>query len=615
MSDLRNALQQRLVVADGAIGTLLYSHGVNRCFESYNLTHPDQILHVHQTYLDAGAEVIQTNTYGANYIKLSRFGLEEQVHEINTKAIQLAKTAAKDKGFVLGTIGGIRGVQKLIASKKDIIRSFKEQLFSLLLEGIDGLLLETYYDFEEIKQVLEIARQETKLPIITNVSMHEPGVMENGLQLSTALKTLEDIGADVVGVNCHLGPHYMLKALESVPLLEKAYLAAYPNASLPSYQNGKLVYSQYSDYFVKCAKEFRNQGVRLIGGCCGTTPEHISAVKDGISGLTPIKQKKVKKINFTQTANKQQLPLPIPLAEKARKQHTVIVELDAPKHLDTDTFLEGALALEDAGADAITLADNSLASPRISNFAMAVKMKQAGCKVTPLIHLTCRDRNLIGLQSHLLGLHTLGFHEILAITGDPTRIGGFPGASSVFDVTSIELTRLIKQQCNQGLSFAGNSLKTKTHFQVAAAFNPNVANLEKAVKRMEQKINHGADYFLTQPIFNHEQIIQLHQLTQHIDQPIFVGIMPLTSYRNAEFLHHEVPGMKLPDEVRSRMKQSQNKTQSIQEGKEIAKELIDTALQYFNGIYIVTPFLHYPITVELTNYANKQASQAMKINN
>ncbi|WP_066188355.1 MULTISPECIES: bifunctional homocysteine S-methyltransferase/methylenetetrahydrofolate reductase [Gracilibacillus] len=608
MTTILEKLKNQLVVADGAMGTLLYAHGGNRCFESYNTTHPEQILSVHRSYIEAGAELIQTNTYGANYIKLSRYGLENDVHELNTKAVQLAKQAAGNQANVVGTIGGIRGVQKLDTSESDIIRGFKEQLFSLLLEGVDGILLETYYDFEEIKQVLQIARKETDLPIIANVSMHEPGVMENGMALSTALQTLEDIGADVVGVNCHLGPHFMIKALESVPLLEKAYLAAYPNASLPSYQNGKLVYNQFSNYFEQCAKDFRDQGVHLIGGCCGTTPEHIRALKNGVTGLKPIESKEVIPLHFPAEKQTESPPPEETLAGKAAKQTTVIVELDAPKHLDTEDFIKGAFALEKAGVDAITLADNSLATPRISNVAMAIKMKQAGCKVTPLIHLTCRDRNLIGLQSHLMGLHTLGLHEILAITGDPTRIGGFPGASSVFDVTSFELTRLIKQS-NEGLSFSGSSLKTKSHFQVAAAFNPNVANLDKAVKRMERKIKHGADYFLTQPIFNHEQIIALHRATKHIDKPIFVGVMPLTSHRNAEFLHYEVPGMKLSDEVRARMQQHDNRTDSLQEGVEIAKELIDTVLSYFHGVYIITPFMHYPLTVELTKYVHKQVNQ------
>ncbi|WP_054860504.1 bifunctional homocysteine S-methyltransferase/methylenetetrahydrofolate reductase [Gracilibacillus sp. JCM 18860] len=609
-SSLLQALKENILIADGAIGTLLYAHGgVDQCFEAYNLSKPEEVLQVHQSYIDAGgADIIQTNTYGANYIKLARFGLEEEVHQINTRAVQLAKQAAKNETFVLGTIGGIRGIQKLVTSKKDIIRSFKEQLFSLLLEGVDGILLETYYDIDELTAVLEIARKETDLPIITNVSMHEPGILENGMSLADVLTQLEVLGADVVGVNCRLGPHHMIESLEAVPLPERAHLSAFPNASLPAYENGKLVYSKQTDYFKRCAKEFRDQGVRLIGGCCGTTPpEHIRALKDGIEGLTPILDKTVQvKEGLITLPSSQTVQSNPTLVDKAKKQHTVIVELDAPKHLEIDEFIKGgAKALEDAGVDAITLADNSLATPRISNLAMAVKMKQLHLNVTPLIHLTCRDRNLIGLQAHLMGLHTLGFHEILAITGDPTRIGGFPGASSVFDVTSFELTRLIKQ-CNQGLSFSGASLRENTAFQVAAAFNPNVANLEKAVKRMHKKIEHGADYFLTQPIFSHEKIIALARETKHIEAPIFIGIMPLVSYKNAEFLHHEVPGMKLSDEVRARMQARSNRADAIREGIEIAKELIDTAISYFNGIYLITPFMNYEITVELTDYVHEK---------
>ncbi|MFC4402760.1 bifunctional homocysteine S-methyltransferase/methylenetetrahydrofolate reductase [Gracilibacillus xinjiangensis] len=605
MKDLRKQLEENILIADGAIGTLLYAHGVDQCFEAFNLSKPNEVLQVHRSYIEAGADIIQTNTYGANYIKLARFGLEEQVHQINVKAVQLAKQAANENTFVLGTIGGIRGVQKLVTSKKEITRSFKEQLFTLLLEGIDGILLETYYDLEELKTALKIVRKETDLPIITNVSMHEPGILENGTLLTDAFYQLEELGADVAGINCRLGPHHMIESLESVPLLEKAYLSAFPNASLPAYENGKLVYSEQTDYFKQCAKKFRDQGVRLIGGCCGTTPEHIKALKTGIKGLLPITNKEVRENPLIITQSDPQLENHQPtLLDKVKERHTVIVELDAPKHLEIDEFLEGVKQLDKAGVDAITLADNSLATPRISNLAMAIKMKELNIGVKPLIHLTCRDRNLIGLQAHLMGLHTLDFHDILAITGDPTRIGGFPGASSVFDVTSFELIRLIKQ-CNTGLSFSGASLRKKTNFQVAAAFNPNVANLEKAVKRMEKKIEHGADYFLTQPIFNHEQIIALYRETKHLKTPVFIGIMPLVSHKNAEFLHHEVPGMKLSDEVRARMQAQVSRNDAIQEGIQIAKELIDTAINYFNGIYLITPFMNYQITTELTKYIIK----------
>ncbi len=589
------------------MGTLLYSHGVDRCFEQMNLTHPEEIRHVHEAYITAGADVIQTNTYGANYIKLARYGLEDQVKKINASAVKIAKQAAKNEAFVLGTIGGIQGTQKLLGTMEEIKRSFREQLYCLLLEGVDGLLLETYYDLEELKTVLAIVREETNLPIITNVSMHEPGVLENGTLLPDVLQRLEDLGADVVGVNCRLGPHHMVKSLASVPLPKHAYLAAYPNASLPAYRNGKLIYNNHPDYFIQCAREFRDEGVRLIGGCCGTTPEHVRALANGIKGLQPLQEKtpttKQPTIEIQENPVREKLSLP----EITKKCHTIIVELDPPKHLQVDEYLSGVKALKEAGVDAVTIADNSLATPRVSNIAVATLIKKHDIGITPLVHLTCRDRNLIGLQSHLMGLHTLGIHEILAVTGDPTKIGDFPGATSVFDVTSFELTKLIKQSNEKGLSFSGKSLRQKTDFRVASAFNPNVANLEKAVKRLEKKIACGSDYFLTQPIFSSEKIKELKQATKHLDTPIFIGIMPLTSTRNAEFLHNEVPGMKLEDNTRDRMRAvAESRGESIAEGLTIARELIDTAMEHFHGIYLVTPFMRYDLTVELSKYIQKK---------
>ncbi len=596
-------LKERILIADGAMGTILYSHGVDRSFEELNLSHPEQIQNVHEAYINAGADVIQTNTYGANYIKLARYGLEEQVKNINQKAVQIAKKASNGRVHVLGNIGGIHGAQTLLESDEEIKRSFREQLYCLLLEGVDGLILETYYNLDELKIVLQIAREETDLPIITNVSMHEPGVLENGVTLPDALKQLEALGADVVGVNCRLGPSQMVTSLESVPLLDKAFLAAYPNASLPAYRDGVLFYENEPNYFKDCAVALRDQGVRLIGGCCGTTPEHIQALVEGVKKLAPITEKKVKVKESVAVLSKRKHETET-LAEKAKKRHTIIVELDAPKHLDITEYVQGAKALKDAGVDAITLADNSLATPRISNVAMATILQQHG--IEPLVHLTCRDRNLIGLQSHLMGLHTLGITEILAITGDPTKIGDFPGATSVFDVNSFKLIELIKKG-NNGISFSGKSLREKTSFSVAAAFNPNVANVKKGVQRMERKIKSGANYILTQPIYSSEKMIELKKATAHIETPIFIGIMPLTSTKNAEFLHNEVPGIKLTDEVRARMKATAgNRELATAESIAISKELLDTALKHFNGIYLITPFMRYDICVELVNYVQQK---------
>lgn len=607
MSFLSN-LEKQLLIADGAIGTILYSHGVDRSFEELNITHPEQIQHVHEAYIHAGANVIQTNTYGANYIKLARYGLEEKVKKINQAGVRIAKAASNGNAYVLGNIGGIHGGRNFI-ELEEIKRSFREQLYCLLLEGVDGLILETYYNLEELHTVLQIAREETDLPIITNVSMHEPGVLENGITLSDALIQLESLGADVVGVNCRFGPSQMVTSLESVVLPKTAYIAAYPNASLPAYRDGVLFYENEPEYFETCAKDLRDQGVRLLGGCCGTTPEHVRALAKGVEGLAPTIEKVVKepeKITIVDEGK----PAGKTLPEIAKERHTIIVEWDAPKHLDLTEYIEGAKALQAAGVDAITLADNSLATPRISNVAVATVLQNLGIK--PLVHLTCRDRNLIGLQAHLMGLHTLGLTEILAITGDPTKIGDFPGATSVFDVNSFKLIELIKKG-NEGLSFSGNSLRAKTAFSVAAAFNPNVANVGRAVQRLEKKLASGSDYILTQPVYSKEKIIELSEAVKHLDIPVFIGIMPLTSTKNAEFLHNEVPGIKLTDEVRERMKAAaESREQSTKESIAISKELIDTALEHFNGVYLITPFMRYDIVVELVEYIHEKTGKPLE---
>ncbi|HEU5140699.1 MAG TPA: bifunctional homocysteine S-methyltransferase/methylenetetrahydrofolate reductase [Bacillales bacterium] len=594
-------LQNRVLIADGAMGTLLYANGVDACFEELNLSHPEQVRAVHQAYVNAGAHVIQTNTYAANRLKLARHGLEENVKEMNKEAVRLASEASAGKAYVLGTIGGIRGIKKGTATLEDIEYGFREQLDHLLSESIDGILLETYYDLDELTKVLAIARKSTGLPIIVNVSLHEPGTLQDGTSLTDAFQQLESLGADVIGLNCRLGPHHMIQAFEEIPIPERAYLSAYPNASLPEYVGGKLVYNANPDYFGESARAFHSQGVRLIGGCCGTSPELIEAMAESTAGIKPVQEKQVRTPESMVNVNENTKQKEKGLHEIARQKKSVIVELDPPKKLKIDRFLEGAKALKNAGIDALTMADNSLASPRISNVATASAVKSQ-FNLRPLVHISCRDRNLIGLQSHLMGLHTLGVDQILAITGDPTKVGDFPGASSVYDCSSFDLIHLCKQ-FNEGISYSGKPLGVKTSFSVGAAFNPNVHHLDKAVRRMEKKIAAGADFFLTQPIFSEQQIIDVYEATRHISEPIYIGIMPLVSSRNAEFLHNEVPGIKLSDEIRTRMARCEgDREKSAREGIQIAKALLDTATEYFNGIYLITPFMRYEMTVELTSY-------------
>lgn len=601
MMNFRDELQKRILIGDGAMGTLLYSNGIDNCYEELNITHPDRIETIHSAYLEAGADILQSNTYGANYYKLKRYGLEEEVSTINRKGIAIARKAANGKAFVFGTIGASRSFRKSDLDLDEIKRCFREQLYSQLIENPDGLILETYYDLEELEMVIKIARNETDLPIIANVSLHETSYLQEGIHLNEALLRLEALGADAVGVNCHLGPHHMIRSLEEVPLPKKAFLSVYPNASsLPEYVDGRFVYEAVPDYFGYSAVNLRNQGARIIGGCCGTTPNHIAAVKKALGNIAPIKEKKIikRKVEVIEAAVKETKK---GLYEKAKLERTILVELDPPKKLGIKEFMKGAKALHKAGVDSITLADNSLASPRISNVALGtILKKEIGSE--PLMHITCRDRNMIGLQSHLMGLQTLGLNEVLVVTGDPSKIGDFPGATSVYDLSSFDLISLVKQ-FNEGLSYSGKSLGKRTNFKIAAAFNPNIRHLHKAVERMEKKIACGAQSFLTQPVFSTSQIEDVYEATKHLDTPIFMGIMPLTSTRNAEFIHNEVPGIKLPDTVRKAMASAGNDPiKARAEGIAIAKELVDAAAERFKGIYLITPFLRFELTEELSKY-------------
>lgn len=598
-------LKNEILIGDGAMGTLLYSYGKDTCFESLNLSHPEQIEQVHQAYIHAGADIIQTNTYAANYLKLQRYGLEDNVKEINSAAVKIAKKAVENKNVnVLGTIGGNRGMKPQAISLEELKRSFREQLYCLLLEDVDGILLETFYDLEELETVLEITKKETDIPVLAQLSIHEIGILQNQISLASAFDRLENLGADIIGLNCRLGPHHMIASLEQIPLPRNAYLSAFPNASLPSYIDGKFEYKDNAEYFQRSAEEFRKQGVRLLGGCCGTTPEHIRNFAKVLKDASPITEKTIETNKAVVDSILEHSPLPrdyTPLEEIVKTRASVIVELDPPRKLDTTRFFEGAKKLKEEGIDALTLADNSLASARISNTAIATLVKQ-NIGLRPLVHIACRDRNIIGLQSHLMGLHTLGIHDVLAITGDPARVGDFPGASSVYDMTSFDLISMIKQ-LNEGLSFSGKNLGQKTTFSVSAAFNPNVRQVEKAVKRLEKKIECGADYIITQPVYSEQKIIELYEATKHIDTPIYIGLMPLTSSNNAEFLHNEVPGIKIDDSIRRTMAQfKDNPVQAAQQGLKITKSLIDTAANYFNGIYLITPFLRYELSVELARY-------------
>lgn len=610
MSQFLNQLQNNILVADGAIGTILYSEGLDTCPEAYNLTHPDKVERIHRSYIEAGADVIQTNTYGANFEKLKPFGLEHKVKEIHKAAVKIAKRAATKNTFILGTVGGFRGIKQDDISLSTIQYHTENQIDTLIEEGVNALLFETYYDLDELKRIVTWTKRNYDIPVVAQLTASNTTYLVDGTEINDALAQLVTCGADVVGLNCHHGPHHMEKSFSHIALPDNAYLSCYPNASLLDIENSEFKYSDNAQYFGAVAEKLIEQGVRLIGGCCGTTPQHIHYIKSSVSHLSPVNHKKVipihKKSNQRRTDSIKQS-----LTSKVKQGPTVIVELDTPKHLDTDLFSENIGKLDAAHIDAVTLADNSLATVRISNIAAASLIKQR-YDIEPLVHITCRDRNLIGLQSHLLGLSLIGVNEILAITGDPSKVGHLPGSTNVYDVNSKGLTELALR-FNQGINTDGDALKKHTNFNIAGAFDPNVRKLDGAVKRLEKKIASGMSYFITQPVYSKEKIIQVYEATKHLNIPIFIGIMPIASYNNALFLHNEVPGIKMSESVLNQFKAVKDDKEKTKElSLRLSKDLIDTVHQYFNGLYIITPFQRVDYSLELAAYSrsittNKEA--------
>lgn len=620
--DLRALLAEKPRVGDGAMGTYLYQLGfpVGVSYEEFNLLKPGVIADVHRRYVDAGAEVIETNTFSAQHGKLSKYGLEKKTEAINAAGVAIARQAAGDRACVVGAIGAIRAGRRKNVRTANIKRDFEEQIGALLAEKPDGLLLETFFDLEELSLALSLIRSRSDIPVICQFAVEDTFRTHDGVPLAEAFRRLKAEGADVIGFNCRSGPNAILRAMETIPRDLGAPLSVFPNAGIADYVDGKVEYKATPEYFAQSALRFADLGSRLIGGCCGTTPEHIRAIAEALRDYAPGKAAASAGIR-TQSA--EAAPAAVPpeegrvgaraqeptLVDLVRKRHTVIVELDPPRDLDIERFLQGARALKEAGADAITMADNSLAVTRMSNMALGALIKEK-IGIRPLAHIACRDRNLIGTQSHMMGFDALGIDHVLAVTGDPAKFGDLPGSSSVYDLTSFEIIRMIKQ-LNEGVAFSGKPLKQKAKFIVGAAFNPNVRHLDKAVQRLERKIASGADYIMTQPVYDAALIERIADATRHLDVPIFIGVMPLASGRNAEYLHNEVPGIQLSDEVRRRMSGLEGPAGRA-EGVAIARELLDAAMPHFNGIYLITPFMFYEMTASLTEYVAQRSASALR---
>ncbi|WP_186579952.1 bifunctional homocysteine S-methyltransferase/methylenetetrahydrofolate reductase [Aquibacillus kalidii] len=629
-------LKEGKVIGDGAMATLMHQSGVasRTCFESLCIKNPTLVKEAHMAYLAAGSTLIQTNTFSGHRLGLERYGLEDSVWEINRAAVKVAREAAESFReqnqvehdiFVFGTIGSTADLKTPDfgnqGSRLSLRLIFEEQLAPLLEESVDGILLETFADLRELELAVETVRRNTNLPIIANLSPEAVGVTRDGYGIEEAFSVLEKAGANVVGLNCKLGLSGILRSYETLNLKPTSHYAAVPNSGILHMVDGEYSYTGNAEYFADRGAELFQKGVKFIGGCCGTTPDHIRALVERIEKLSlddsvelvvrshgdshnnavEVKERKAAQVELLTKSVRSGLtnnPPKKSIIEKVRNEPTIIVELDPPKVLDVEEYLQATKELQQAGIDALTIADNSLATVRVSNMAIASLIKDMG--VEPLVHVACRDRNLIGQQSHLMGLHVLGVNHILLITGDPSKFGDLPGASSVFDVSSIDLTKMVKK-LNSGIAFSGQALKQSSDFCVGTSFNPHVRNFNRAIERLRRKLDAGADYVMTQPIYDKALFEQIARAVEEFDVPVFVGIMPMVSKRNAQFLHNEVPGMQIPESILTRM-DIESKEEATREGLAISEELIQEALHYFNGIYLVTPFLRSELTAHLTRY-------------
>lgn len=610
---------RQFVIGDGAMATYLHQFGVpiRVCAEELNISSPRLVEQVHAAYVAAGSTVIQTNTFAANRSSLERYELESEMARINQAAVDLARRAAGDKASVYATMGPVEGGihygGTLIAEERQALADmYREQAKALADAGVDGWIVETFPDLEEMLLVLDVVRGLSDKPVVANLSPEEVGVTRDGYGLGEAFLKMQNAGATVTGLNCRLGPYGILRSYERLTIGQDKF-AAYPNAGiLQLEENDGLSYTGDEKSFASVMADVAQLGVTWLGGCCGTSPNYIRAlvnrleqadfsanrVEDLRSHARVAPTSRVTQIDADAATYGGIRPEVPSVADMVRESTTVIVELDPPKSLDVDRFIQGARALRAAGADMITMADNSLGMVRMSNMALASLLKQFG--IEPLVHVTCRDRNLIGQQSHLMGLHALGIRNILLITGDPSRYGDLPGASSVFDVSSMNLTKMVKK-LNEGIGFSGKSLRSPSEFVMGTAFNPHVRNFDKAIERLKRKVAAGADYVMTQPVYEPGLMEKIAFATEDLGVPVFIGVMPLTSLRNAEFIHHQVPGIDIPEDVMRKM-ESVSVEDAPTVGYEIAESLCDKALEYFRGIYLITPFLKYDWTVRLTGH-------------
>ena len=603
MQPFRELLEtDRIHVVDGAMGTMLYAKGVyiNRCYDELNLSNPDLVREIHSEYIRAGADIIETNTFGATAHKLQQYGLDSSLHEINANAARIAREAAGDRVYVAGAIGplGLRIEPYGPTSFDEAKEMFKAQAVALLEGGVDLFCLETFSDVSEIHQAITAVRELCDLPIIAQMTIMTDGNTLFGTTPELFTERLDQWGADVIGLNCGVGPAIILAALEKMRAVTKKKLSSQPNAGLPRDVQGRQFYMCSPEYMSKFAKRFIQSGAKFIGGCCGTTPAHIKLISDSVRAASPRAQSAV----FTgATAQVVEITAPdvkvVPPDERsawgrkiAHGEFVTSVEVLPPKGVAAQKTLDSIRLLKDAGVDGVNIPDGARAQSRMSALATAVLVEQQ-IGIETVLHYCCRDRNLLGMMSDLLGAAALGLRNILVITGDPPKMGPYPDATAVFDIDSIGLTNMVNK-LNHGLDLGNNPIGEPTAFCIGVGVNPGAINLDEEIKRFEWKVEAGAQYAITQPVFDTDQLQAFLKRIQHVRIPIIAGIWPLVSYRNAEFLHNEVPGVRVTPSIMDRMRGASaiSKEAGRDEGLRIARESLLEVRDEIQGVQVSAPF-------------------------
>lgn len=604
MRDFRALLQSDSVyVFDGAVGTRLYDKGIyiNRSYDELNLAAPDLVREVHQEYVNAGADIIETNSFGATRHKLQSYGLEGMLRDINIAAARLARDAAGERVFVAGAIGplGLRIEPYGPTSFQEAREMYREQALALIEGGVDLFILETFSELAVIEQAILAVKEVSDLPIVAQMTIQMDGNTTFGATPKAFTRKLDELGADVIGLNCGVGPTHVLHALEIIRSVTDKPLSAQPNAGLPRDVQGRQFYMGSPEYMAEFSRRFVQAGARFVGGCCGTTPTHIKLIADGIRSISPrVSAGAIRKAETVAVEELKPEDVRVVPAEErshwaakiARGQFVTSVEVLPPKGCDAEKTLDSIRLLKNAGVDGVNIPDGPRAQTRMSAQATAVLVERE-IGIEAVLHYCCRDRNLLGMMSDLLGAAALGLRNLLIITGDPPKMGPYPDATAVFDIDSIGLTNMVNK-LNHGLDLGNNPIGRPTAFSIGVGVNPGAVNVEEEIRRFEWKVEAGAEYAITQPVFDTDQLRTFLDKISHVKIPIIAGIWPLVSFRNAEFLHNEVPGVNVTPEILERMRvaSENSKEAAREEGIAIARESLLQVRDIISGVQVSAPF-------------------------